>query len=145
MLLTTSPRILQILAALVWYVGGVVLLLKGSSLLMEAGAIRPEGSWPVFAIVIGIVAGSLKGFTLFRKSCHKNLNRIDDLERPMIWQFFRPQFFFFLALMIFAGASLSRMAHGNYGFLIGVAIVDLSIATALLTSSYVFWTRRVFV
>ena len=124
---TASARTLHILAALVWYIGGVVLLLKGSSLLREAGVIRPEGGWPAWAIVIGIVVGSLKGLTLFRKSCHKNLSRIDDLRPPMIWQFFRPQFFFFLALMIAAGSTLSRMAHGNYGFLIGVFMAILGV------------------
>jgi len=41
--------------------------------------------------------------------------------------------------MILTGATLSRMAHGNYPFLIGVAIVDFSISVALLGSSYVFW------
>ena len=142
--MTVSSQILKILAALVWYTGGIVLLLKGSSLLREASALEPGRNWTVLAIVIGLLAGSLKGFTLFRKSCHKNLDRIDNLKRPRLWQFFRPRFFVLLSLMIFAVATLSRMAHGNYGFTIGVAILDLSIATALLASSYVFWKRRVF-
>jgi hypothetical protein len=143
--MSASIRTLQILAALVWYVGAVVLLLKGSSLLREAGALHPGSNAPALAAGVGIVIGSAKGLTLFRKSCHKNLNRIGSLERPRIWGFYRPMFFFFLALMIFTGATLSRMAHGNHGFLIGVAILDLSIGTALLVSSYVFWKRRVFV
>ncbi len=43
--------------------------------------------------------------------------------------------------MILLGAVLSRMAHGHYAFLIGVAALDFSIAMALLGSSYVFWQR----
>ena len=44
--------------------------------------------------------------------------------------------------MIAAGATLSRLAHGNYGFLIGVAILDLSIGTALLGSSFIYRQKK---
>jgi hypothetical protein len=47
--------------------------------------------------------------------------------------------------MILAGATLSRLAHNNYAFLIGVGILDISIAVALLGSSYVFWKQKAFV
>jgi hypothetical protein len=36
-----SARMLTILAAFVWYAGGIVLLLKGGSLLAEATALSP--------------------------------------------------------------------------------------------------------
>jgi hypothetical protein len=65
--------------------------------------------------------------------------RIDGLARPYPWQFFRPGFFVLLAIMISTGATLSRLAHGNSPFLISVAVLDLSIAVALLGSSFVFW------
>jgi len=122
-----------------------VLLLKGHSLAKEAGALRSESNWPELATVIGFLLGGLKGLTLFRRSCNKNLDRIDGLENPKIWGFFRPRFIVLLSLMIFTGATLSRMAHGNFGFLIGVAILDISIGTALLLSSYAYWKRRAFV
>ena len=41
--------------------------------------------------------------------------------------------------MITAGATLSRLAHGDYAFLIGVTTLDLSLSTALLASSIFFW------
>ena len=44
--------------------------------------------------------------------------------------------------MILGGAVLSRLAHGRYAFLIGVATLDLTIAVALVGSSYVFWQRQ---
>jgi len=87
----------------------------------------------------------LKAKFLFTKSCRKNLDRIKNLENPKIWQFFRPGFFGFLAFMILAGTSLSRMAHNNYPFLINVAVLDLSISTALIVSSRVFWKHEAFV
>ena len=143
-MLVASTRRLKILAALVWYIGGIVLLLKGSSLLVEAESLRPEQNWPWLAVVAGLFLGGLQAKYLFSESCRKNLDRIAALERPKLWQFFRPGFFVMLTLMILAGATLSRLAHNNYPFLIGVGTLDLSLATALLGSSYVFWKHKVF-
>ena len=143
-MLVVSTRSLKILAALVWYVGGIILLLKGGSLLVEADALKPEQDWPWLAAVAGLFLGGLKAKFLFNKICQKNLDRIAALERPKLWQFFRPGFFVMLMLMVLAGATLSRLAHNNYPFLIGVAILDLSIAIALLGSSYVFWKHKAF-
>ena len=138
-MLVVSTRSLKILAALVWYVGGIVLLLKGGSLLVEADALKPGQDWPWLAAVAGLFLGGLKARFLFNRSCQKNLDRIAALERPKLWQFFRPGFLVMLTIMVLAGATLSRLAHNNYPFLIGVAILDLGIAIALLGSSYVFW------
>ena len=144
-MLVVSTRSLKILAALVWYVGGIILLLKGGSLLVEADALRPEQEWPWVAAVVGPVLGGLKAKFLFSKSCRKNLARIAALDQPKIWRFFSPRFFAVLTVMILTGATLSRLAHNNYAFLIGVAILDLGIAIALLGSSYVFWKQKAFV
>ena len=138
-MLTVSHRALNILAALVWYVGGIVLLIKGCSLLMEAEILQPDQHWPWTAAGVALLIGAIKAKFLFAKSCRKNLTRIAALKQPKIWQFFRPIFFLFLSLMILTGAALSRLAHGNYPFLLGVAGVDITIAIALLGSSYVFW------
>jgi len=138
----TSTRNLKILAALAWYVGGIVLLLKGRSLLAEAGALEPGLAWPWLGLGSGLLLGGLQTKYIFVKSCRKNLRRIDALEQPMIWQFFRPGFFVALTLMIVAGATLSRLAHGHYAFLILVAVLDMGVAVALLASSLVFWGPR---
>jgi hypothetical protein len=141
---TVSTRSLNTLAALVWYAGGVVLLLKGGSLLAEAERLRPELGWPWLAVAAALVFGGLKARFLFSKSCEKNLARIATLEQPRIWQFFRPGFLVALATMILVGAALSRLAHNHYAFLIAVAALDLAIAFALLGSSYVFWREKAF-
>ncbi len=144
-MLVASTRSLKILAALVWYVGGTLLLLKGSSLLIEADALKPEEGWPWLAAVAGLFLGGLKAKFLFNRSCQRNLDRIAALDSPRVWQFFRPGFFAILTVMILVGVTLSRLAHNNYPFLIGVAILDLGIAIALLGSSYVFWKQKAFV
>jgi hypothetical protein len=140
-----SARSLKILAALIWYIGGIMLILKGRSLLIEADALKPEQVWPWLAVVAGLFLGGLQAKFLFSKSCQRNLARIDTLDRPRVWQFFRPGFFAALTVMILVGATLSRLAHNNYPFLIGVAAVDLNIGIALLGSSYVFWQQKAFV
>ncbi len=144
-MLTVSARTLNILAALVWYVGGSVLLIKGSTLLVEVHTLRPEMYWIWIVITAGLCFGGLKGKFIFSKNCQNNLVRIRSLDQPKVWQIFRPWFFVFLAAMIATGATLSRLAHDNYYFLIGVAILDFSIAIALLWSGYVFWKQKAFV
>ncbi len=123
-----------------------MLLVKGSSLLAEAYSLNPEQYWPWLAVAVGPVIGSIKGKFIFRKSCLKNLARINALNQPKIWQFFKPWFFAVLAVMIVFGATMARLAHtqNNYYFLIGVAIVDIDIGIALLWSSYIFWRQKAF-
>ncbi|MCP4671852.1 MAG: hypothetical protein GY857_11165 [Desulfobacula sp.] len=140
----TTFRTLKILAALLWYTGGIILVSKGYSLLIKADTLKPGQNWTWMAIVIGLLIGGVKAKYLFNKSCKKNLTRIDLLSQPKIWQFFRPEFFLFLVIMIVTGATLSRMAHNNYIFLISIAILDISIATALMGSSYIFWKEKAF-
>lgn len=141
-MLIVSTRSLKILAALIWYGGGMVLLLKGGSLLAEARALRPELVWPWLAAVTGLLLGGIKAKFLFRKSCSRNLDRIAGLDRPRIWQFYSLEFLVALTIMILGGATLSRLAHGNYPLLIGVATLDLGIGIALLGSGYVYWRHK---
>jgi hypothetical protein len=134
-----STRSLVILSAFFWYGGGFVLLLKGGSLVLEARCLAPGDFWPGLVLVSGVIIGAIKARFLFSRSCRKNLIRINALAQPQWWQFFRPGFFVFLVLMIAAGATLSRLSHGNYPFLLAVALLDVSVAIGLIGSSYVFW------
>ncbi len=130
---------LKLLAAVLWYSGGIVLFFKGHGLLMEADRLNPDSHWFWLAILIGILIGLLKIMFIFRKVCRKNLMRIYALPQPKIWQFYRTGFFIFLACMVVLGSSLSHAAQGNFPFLIAMVIVDFSLSVALLGSSYVFW------
>ena len=141
--ITTSVRTLNIAFAMFWYMGGIILAVKGGILLLEAETLRPGGVWFWPALAAGLSAGWLKVKYIFSRSCRKNLARISSLSKPTIWRVLRPEFALFLLAMILLGATLSRMAHGNYHFLIGMTILDFSLATALLGSSYVFWEQRV--
>ena len=137
-MLSVSRRTLVMLAALTWVTGGIVLLLKGSDLWREAGVLRPGNPWLWFAVGGGAVFGALKIYFIFNHACRRNLKRIAGLGDPRLWQFFRPTFFFFLALMIAAGATASHAARGDFALLIAVATIDFSLAVALLGSSLTF-------
>jgi hypothetical protein len=120
----------------------MALLLKGLTLLVSAFGIRESPTLPILAIGAGVAVGALKARLLFAPACRRNLRRIDALARPMLWQFYRARFFLFLVAMIALGAWLSRVAAGRYALLLGVAALDLALATALLTGSSAFWRRR---
>ena len=137
-------RTLNVLAALVWCLGGVILLVKGGKLLAGA-SLFPGSLWPWMVAAAGLLLGAVKGKFLFSRSCKNNLARISSLRHPRIWQFFSPGFFVLLFLMIAAGAVLSRLAHTSFPVLIGVAVLDLAVGAALLASSRVFWQQKAFV
>jgi hypothetical protein len=137
-------RLLNILAAFVWYLGGVILLIKGGKLLVGSVSLFPGPVWPWIVALAGIMLGAIKGKFLFSSGCKKNLARISNLKNPRLWQFFSPGFFVFLLLMMVSGVVLSRLAHTSFPVLVGIAVLDLSIGAALLASSRVFWQQKAF-
>jgi len=140
-MMNVTPQTLILLAGLVWYGGAIALLLKTVQLLHAAQAQHADQIWPWLAIMTGLLLGFLRGRFLFGRACTRNIQRIRALERPRIWQFFRPHFFILLAGMILLGRFLSHRAQNHYGLLLSVAALDLSIAVALLGSSVTFWKK----
>lgn len=137
-----SRRTLTILAALVWYAGGVVLLVKGGTLLFEAADLAPGRIWTWFAVPLGLALGMVKAKYIFVKACRKNLDRIAALERPRIWLFYRPLFLVFLVAMILTAKLLADLATGDYWMTLGVVVLDFTIGVALLGSAFVFWRKE---
>ena len=137
-----SKNTLKNLAAIVWIIGAVVLLLKCGSLFYEAKLIQPENKFILLGIIIGFFIGGLKARFLMINFCKKNLDRISKLNIPKLHQFFTPGFFAALILMISAGNIMSKFAHGNFNWLLAVAVLDLSIGTGLLASSHVFMQQE---
>jgi len=139
---TTTKKNLKLLAAFVWYSGIIVLAIKSLILIQIALELRPNQDSIWMAVLMGLFIGILKTKFLFRKLCLRNLQRINCLENPKIWQFYRPHFFIFLLSMILLGSYLSRLAHGYYPLLIIMLIIEISIATALFGSSNCYWKRE---
>ncbi len=133
----------MILAAVVWVIGGVMLLRGGLELLSRARELHPGSPWHWIFISLGILLGIFQATTLFARSCRKNIQRIRELEDPKIWQFFRPGFFLALAGMISAGILLDFCSQGMYFFMLVVAGFDIALTISLLGSSLIFWRDRI--
>ena len=134
----TSFRTLKILAAAVWYAGVVMLIAKSAGLLTDAvaGGTHPGGI--AAAAAAGLIIGWLKARYLFEKICIRNLERIRALKKPLLWQFYRPRFFLFLFFMVLSGRWLAEHSQGNTPMLLGLAVLELSVAVALALSSRCF-------
>jgi len=137
----TSKKTLVYLAAAVWYIGGIMLFRSGLELIIQIRELKSDILWPLIIITLGIALGIIQVLFIFRHSCRKNLQRINQLEDPRLWQFYRPGFFLALAIMITSGILLDHFAQGHYFFMLGVAAVDFTLTISLLGSSYVFWTE----
>ena len=134
-----SHTTLRILAAVVWYTGPVILFLKAGDLVRQALMLQPESCIHSISWLLGISIGLIKTRFIFNRANRKNLARIAALDAPRLWQFYRPQFFLFLLTMMLLGGTLSKAAEGSLGFLVSVAVLDISLGTALLLSSWQFW------
>ena len=86
-MLNTSILTLKRLAALVWYIGVVVLLMKSGGLFLKADREGAGSLLVILAILSGLVIGWIKAKYLFAKVCNRNLKRINALKQPMLWQF----------------------------------------------------------
>ena len=129
-------KTLKTLAMTVWYIGFVVLSLKSYTLFAEAYSIDDNIRYLIFFLLIGLLLSLLKTKYIFLKSCQKNLLRIEALEAPKIWHFYRIRFFLFLIAVILLGAFLSRIASGDYRFLVSIGMVDMALALALFFSGF---------
>jgi len=53
-MLNVSYRSLKILCALFWYIGGIVLILKGISLMFKSAELKPDLIWLWLTIFLGL-------------------------------------------------------------------------------------------
>jgi len=117
-----------------------MLFRSGLELIIQTREFKSDILWPLIIITLGIALGIIQVLFIFRHSCRKNLQRINQLEDPRLWQFYRPGFFLALAIMITSGILMDHYAQGHYFFMLGVAALDFALTISLLGSSYVFWT-----
>lgn len=137
----TSKYTLKVIAGIIWVGGAVILALKARELFAAANTLRPGSTWSWVAVIAAILIGGLKAHFIFGSFCRRNLDRIAALDTPRPWQAFRTRFYLFLATMVLFAAVLSRLALGSYPALIGVVMLDVSLAVALFGSARFFWTH----
>ena len=135
----TNSNTLIKLAAMVWYTGVIVLITKSCTLLIEAYKGDTNLIYILMAFICGIVIGIIKAKYMFYNIGKRNINRINLLANPKLWQFYRKRFFVFLFSMITLGKFLAGAARGNNMALIALAVLETSIAFALLLISHCFW------
>lgn len=138
---STTPNTLIKLAALVWYIGVIVLTTKSSTLLLNAFQNGINPFFVFMAVFCGVVIGKLKATYFFNNICKKNITRIHSLADPKLWQFYRKRFFLFLLSMIMLGEYLSGVVQSHAAGLVSLAVLELSIAAALAFSSICFWRK----
>lgn len=137
--MSVTHRTVVVTAAIIWYVGGISLAVKGGSLVVDAYGMGSQPAVALAATLGGITAGLIKARFIFARSCRKNLERIATLSNPRVWKCYRPGFLVFLAIIIPTAAWMSHAAEDSFAWLCVVGAIDLSLATALLFSSAVFW------
>ena len=140
-MIQVEKKTLKILAAFVWYTGFMALVIKSTLLFVKAYALNDHALTLIGVLLFTSVLIYFKVKYIFSKVCRKNLDRIEALIKPKLWEFYRIRFFVFLITMIILGAFLSRMAEGNYWFLIGVGVIDLSVGLSLFFSGFLFWKK----
>ena len=137
-MIKANRKNLKILSAAVLVFGGIALFIKGYLLLKEANQLSPNMEIISVIMAGAFIVGLLKSRYLISKFNRKNIERIDKLKNPKIYQFYEPRFFIFLALMIIIGQTSSFLASGNYNALLIMGGINLTLSTALLKSSVVF-------
>jgi hypothetical protein len=127
-------KILKVMAITVWYIGFIALTLKSLSLFSQAYALESNPLYLISFLALLFILVPIKMRYIFIRSCQNNMERIEKLNEPKLWQFYRMGFFLFLITVILLGAFLSRWATGDYWLLMGVGIFDMALALSLFFS-----------
>ena len=125
-----SLRTHHIVAAAIWSGVGLMLLMRGSSYLFEAGS-----QW---LLVLGLAIGTCKSLFLLDKSARKNLNRLSQKnDGACLGGVYSPKMWLLIFAMIVMGKVLR--SSGLPAEFIGVLYA--AIGWALFFSSRLLWSN----
>jgi hypothetical protein len=141
-LINASQKQLKIISAIFIIAGGIILFIKGYLMLKDAISIKPDIEIISLVMASAFIVGLLKNKFIMTKFNLHNIDRINNMENPKLYDFFELKFFFYLGLMIIAGIVLSGIAEGDYNLLLIVGGIDLALSTALLKSSILFFNEK---
>lgn len=139
--MTTSPGQLRIIAAAVWYAGGLLPVLFGLILLGAALEVRPDPAPLLLAAGAGTTVGALAARFLLFPLCQRNVRRIDRLTGPTPWHCYEPRLLLLLVAIVALGSVLPAVAAGRYVWLVLAGGLDLALATAVLGGSVGLWDQ----
>lgn len=130
---------LRVLAALIWYGSGALLLTAGALLLAAAAARRAD----LGPLLLSFCGAGLLGVGLARcvlyPVCTSNLARIDQLDAPGVWQALSPRTCGTFGAVILIGIGIPFIAEFDYAMLLAFGALDFGLATALFGSGIAFW------
>jgi len=117
-----SKRYLMLIAAFVWTMAGVMLLVRGTVYVLQ------NSNYRAIHFLIAFLFGTGFFWALFNKISLKHINRIRniEIENPCIFSFFNFKSYLIMAFMITVGIMLRKSSHVNkdflYTFYVGMGI-----------------------
>jgi hypothetical protein len=129
---SVSKRILLFEAAIVWTIAGIILLLRGSSMLEASSGF----SWLKMIACIGCGIGFF--VLVFSKISGKHIARITNLKgnHHRFYEFFNPRSYLMMAGMISLGIFLRKTSIVPLAFL---SLAYITMGIPLLFSSFRFY------
>ena len=132
-----SHSFLLWLAAAIWLLGAIACG-QLSSTLLTGLAVNKTSLY--ITLSVAVIVGLLLGGTLFRRLALANIDRIDALNAPRIWEAYRLRFYAFLVCFDGGSVLLTRYLVKDETSKLVVGGIDLAICVALSVSLpwYVF-------
>lgn len=128
-----SHAFLLWLAAAIWLLGAIACG-QLSSQLLSAAAVAVNKTSLYVALSVSVIVGLLLGATLFRRLAMSNIDRIDALNAPRIWEAYRLRFYVLLVLFDGGSVLLTDYLAKSATSRLAVGSVDLAICVALSVS-----------
>ena len=120
-----------------------MLVIKGCVMLKAAFNLDSAIFLIVITVLCGVLIGLIKAKFIFTHALKKNLKRIQALSMPVYpWQCYRVGFFIFLATVITLSKFMTSWSEGHYVYIQLIAALGFSIATALLSTGFLFWRKK---
>lgn len=128
-----SHAFLLWLAAAIWLLGAIACG-QLSSQLLSAAAVAVNKTSLYIALSVSVIVGLLLGATIFRRLAMSNIDRIDALNAPRIWEAYRLRFYVLLVLFDGGSVLLTEYLAKSATSRLAVGSVDLAICVALSVS-----------
>ena len=125
------------LAGIIWLCGAVATGELGIRLLGGVAS-RPDA---LTALGCALGVGVVLGATLFKRLANKNIDRIDTLHNPRLWEAYRLQFYVILVVFDGGSVALSDYFAKDDSSRLAIGSVDLTVCVALSLSLFVYIYR----
>lgn len=144
MVCEASHCVLFWLAGLIWFIGAWACGDQAMVLMSDA---RDEGSSLVdptdilIGEVVGASIGVVAAFAFFAPLCHRNIDRIEKLVRPRLYECYRLRFFICLVCLDGGTVLLTDFLAKDAVTKVIMGTIDMCICLGLGISLYVFVVR----